>query len=88
MLKVMMNRVARALIGWNHMKRISRKRIFYVAVASLAANALLTDVAMSAQNFTAPIALVQPPSNFQDCVFFTLVGIPQADDLSQSHNGK
>jgi hypothetical protein len=38
-------------------------------------------IAISAQNFTAPIAALQPPSNYQDCVFFTFVGIPQADPI-------
>jgi hypothetical protein len=63
------------------MKRISRKGIFYFALASLAVNAMLTDVAMSAQNYTAPIASVQPPSYNQDCVLFTIVGVPQADPI-------
>jgi hypothetical protein len=63
------------------MKWILRTRIIWVAAASLAVNALLTDVAMSGQNYTATIAALQPPSSYQDCVFFTLVGIPQADPI-------
>jgi hypothetical protein len=64
------------------MKRISRRGsrtgIFNFAVGSLA---VLADVAISAQNYTAPVAALQPPSNYQDCVFFTLVGISQADPV-------
>jgi hypothetical protein len=65
------------------MKRISRKGIFYFAPTSLLVNAMLADLAISAQNHTAPIAALQPPSNYQDCVCFRLVGIPQADPIVQ-----
>jgi hypothetical protein len=63
------------------MKRMSRNGIFYFALASLAVNAMLADVAMSAQNYTAPIAQIQSPNYNEDCVWFTLVGVPQADPI-------
>jgi hypothetical protein len=63
------------------MKRISQKGIVCLAVAATAANALLANMAMSAQNYTALIAQVQSPNYNEDCVWFTLVGVPQADPI-------
>jgi len=62
------------------MKRNSRRRIWFAA-ASLAVNVLSADVAMSAQNYIAPILQFQPPNYNEDCVWFTLVGVGQADPI-------
>lgn len=38
--------------------------------------------ALAAQNYTAIISQLQPPNANEDCVFFTLTGIPQADPIN------
>jgi hypothetical protein len=63
------------------MKRISRSGIFLLAAASLAANTMLADAAISAQNYAAPILQLQPPNLNVDCVWFTLVGVSQGDPI-------
>jgi hypothetical protein len=63
------------------MNKNDRKGSLYSILVTIAANAIFAGTALSAQNYAAPIAALQPPSNYQDCVFFTLVGIPQADPI-------
>lgn len=63
------------------MKWNSKKWIVVVASASAACCIFRTDTANAGQSYTAPIALVQSPNYGEDCVWFTLVGVPQADPL-------
>jgi hypothetical protein len=64
------------------MKRISRKGILYIALISAAVNTMLAGVAVSAQGYSAPILQLQPPNYNVDCVWFSLVGVAQADPIN------
>jgi hypothetical protein len=63
------------------MKRISKKRILLLALVFTFVGNILADSAFAVQSHTAPLAQFQSPNYNEDCVWFTLAGVPQADPL-------
>jgi hypothetical protein len=59
------------------MKRISKKRILLLALAFTVVGNILADTAFAVQSYTAPLAQIQSPNYNEDCVWFTLVGVPK-----------
>jgi len=55
------------------------KNVLRIIVASIGMSALTPTPSSAAQLYTATIAQLQAPSFNQDCIWFTLTGITQAD---------
>jgi hypothetical protein len=63
------------------MIRISKKRILLLTLVFAFVGNILADTAFAVQSYTVPLAQFQSPNYNEDCVWFALVGIPQADPL-------
>jgi hypothetical protein len=57
------------------------KATFYSMLAAIAASTIFAEPVMSEQGYTAQIAQFQPPNYNEDCVWFSLVGVAQADPI-------
>jgi hypothetical protein len=63
------------------MNKNIRKGPFFSGLAIIAASTILAGPVLCSQQYIAAIAQFQPPNYNVDCVWFTLVGVAQADPI-------